>query len=89
MENHAARWRSWPLWLIIALALAFLYVPLIPSLVASLQGVRPGEWTLGWYGELWRTPLIVGAFRASAMVAVMVGILAPPPCRSASSACRA
>ena len=64
MENHAARWRSWPLWLIIALALAFLYVPLIPSLVASLQGVRPGEWTLGWYGELWRTPLIVGAFRA-------------------------
>ena len=39
--------RSWPLWLVIALALGFLYVPLIPSLVASLQGVRPGEWTLG------------------------------------------
>jgi spermidine/putrescine transport system permease protein len=77
MEDQAVRWRSWPLWLVIALALGFLYVPLIPSLAASLQGVRPGEWTLGWYGALWRTPLIVGAFRASAMVAVMVGILAP------------
>ena len=46
METMAARWRSWPLWLVIALALGFLYMPLIPSLVASLQGVRPGEWTL-------------------------------------------
>ena len=42
-----------------------------------LQGAEPGQWTLRWYGELWRTPLILGAFRASAMVAVLVGILAP------------
>jgi spermidine/putrescine transport system permease protein len=77
MEEHFTPWRAWPMWLIIAVALAFLYVPLIPSLVASLQGVQPGEWTLRWYGELWRTPLIVSAFKTSVMVAVVVGIVAP------------
>jgi ABC-type spermidine/putrescine transport system permease subunit II len=77
MDEPASRWRRWPMWLIIAVALAFLYVPLVPSLVASLQGVEPGQWTLRWYGELWRTPLVLGAFRTSAMIAVLVGILAP------------
>jgi ABC-type spermidine/putrescine transport system permease subunit II len=77
MEEHSTPWRTWPMWLIIAVALAFLYVPLIPSLVASLQGVQPGEWTLRWYGELWRTPLIVSAFKTSVTVAVVVGIVAP------------
>ncbi len=47
------------------------------SLVASLAGARPGEWTLRWYGELWRTPLVLSAFRSSALVALLVGILAP------------
>jgi spermidine/putrescine transport system permease protein len=76
MAERAGSWH-WPLWLIIAAILAFLYVPLIPSLVASLQGVKPGEWTLRWYGELFRTPLIVSAFKTSAILAVVVGILAP------------
>src|SRR5262249_2563902 len=77
MEQHSTSWRASPVSLIIAVALGFLYVPLIPSLVASLQGVQPGEWTLHWYGELWHTPLIVNAFRTSATVAILVGILAP------------
>jgi len=65
------------MWLVIALALAFLYVPLIPSLMASLAGARPGDWTLRWYAELWRAPLVLSAFRSSALVALLVGILAP------------
>jgi spermidine/putrescine transport system permease protein len=77
MEGPAKPWRRWPLWLLIALILALLYVPLVPSLVASLQGAGPGDWTLRWYGELWRTPLILSAFRTSALVAILVGLLAP------------
>jgi spermidine/putrescine transport system permease protein len=77
MEGRRRWWRHWPMWLVIALALAFLYVPLVPSLVASLAGTRPGEWTLRWYADLWRTPLILTAFRSSALVAFLVGMLAP------------
>ena len=51
--------------------------PSSPRWLPRSRRCGAGEWTLRWYGELWRTPLIVGAFRASAMVAVMVGILAP------------
>jgi len=52
-------------------------VPLIPSLMASLAGARPGDWTLRWYAERWRAPLVLSAFRSSALVALLVGILAP------------
>ena len=41
------------------------------------QGNDAGEWTLAWYGELMRTPLIVGALRTTALVAAMVALLTP------------
>ena len=65
------------MWLMIAITLAILYVPLTPSLVASLKGTHAGEWSLQWYIELWRTPLIVNAARTTAIIAVFVSVIAP------------
>ena len=86
MENHAARSAIVArMAASIALVLAFLYVPLIP--VAGCRrssGCGPANGRLRWYGELWRTPLIVGAIRAprngcrawSAVLAPLLGLLA-------------
>jgi ABC-type spermidine/putrescine transport system permease subunit II len=64
-------------WVTIAAILVFLYLPLIPPILLSLQGGGASEWTLTWYGELLRTPLIVEAVRATVIVAMIVAVLTP------------
>ena len=70
----------------------FLYLPLIPPLVQSVQGVRPGEWTL-WL--VWRTfahaadrpaPPGIGNGRADRRRRSRQCWVSSPRCRSASSA---
>jgi len=67
--------RNWPMWLLIGAILAMLYMPIVPVLVLSVQGEVAGEWTLRWFGELWRTAIILGALRTTALVAAAVALL--------------
>ncbi len=64
-------------WLYIAAVLLFLFVPLLPSILFSL-GAGEGVWTLGWYGELWRNPVLVGGMRTSLLLGLAVGVATPP-----------
>ena len=69
------------IWGYIVLVLAFLYVPLIPPVMFSLAaGTGPsGGWTLRWYKEMWRNPMLsssmVTTLEIGAVVAVAATIL--------------
>lgn len=69
------------IWGYIVLVLAFLYVPLIPPVMFSLAaGTGPsGGWTLRWYKEMWRNPILsssmVTTLEIGAVVAVAATIL--------------
>ncbi len=63
------------MWLLIGAVVAILYMPIAPVLVLSVRGDGAGEWTLRWFGELWRTAIILGALRTTALVAAVVALL--------------
>ena len=65
----------WPVWLLIVSALLLLYLPFVPPLVFSLSS--DGALTLRWYGELFRTPLILAAVRTTLLVGVVIAVLSP------------
>ncbi len=50
---------------------------IVPVLVLSIRGDAAGEWTLRWYRELLQTALILRALRTTAVVALIVGVVAP------------
>jgi spermidine/putrescine transport system permease protein len=65
------------MWLAIGAMLVFLYMPLIPALLLSIRGESAEEFTLRWFLELWRIPLVIKALRATAVVALLVGVITP------------
>ncbi len=64
------------MWLLIGAVLLILYMPIVPVLVLSIRGDAAGEWTLRWYHDLWQTALILRALRTTAVVALIVGVIA-------------
>lgn len=68
--------RTWLMWLLIGAVLLILYMPIVPVLVLSIRGDAAGEWTLRWYHDLWQTALILRALRTTAVVALIVGVIA-------------
>jgi ABC-type spermidine/putrescine transport system permease subunit II len=64
------------MWAVIAAALLFLYAPLAPPVLLSLQG-GTGQWTLASYGELLRTPILLRALGTTASVALVVAVVTP------------
>jgi ABC-type spermidine/putrescine transport system permease subunit II len=67
------------MWAFIAVVLAFLYLPLLPPLLFSLDSgdSQAPHWTLKWYGELWNNPLLVGAAKTTLLVGVIVAAVTP------------
>lgn len=72
------------LWAFTIVALLFLYAPLVPPLVLSTTaryqfGQISGEpeFTLRWYIEMWRNPILVDSFEASVIIAMIVGVITP------------
>lgn len=64
------------MWLLIGAVLLILYMPIVPVLVLSIRSDAAGEWTLRWYHDLWQTALILRALRTTAVVALIVGVVA-------------
>jgi len=66
------------MWAFIAIVLGFLYVPLLPPLLFSVEdsGGAAG-FTLRWYREMWDNPLLVGSMKISALVALLTGLVTP------------
>jgi ABC-type spermidine/putrescine transport system permease subunit II len=62
MTDGAPLYRTWPMWLIIGAAIAFLYMPLVPALLLSVRGEGAEEFTFRWFYELWRIPLVITDF---------------------------
>jgi spermidine/putrescine transport system permease protein len=77
MTERTPLYRSWPMWLVIGATLAFLYMPLIPALLLSVQGEGAEKVTFRWFYELWRTPLVIKALRTTATIALLVGLITP------------
>ena len=77
MTERAPLYRTWPMWLIIGATIAFLYMPLVPALLLSVRGEGAGEFTFRWFNELWRIPLVIKALRTTAIIALLVGLIAP------------
>src|SRR5262245_40651826 len=67
------------MWAFIAIVLGFLYVPLLPPLLFSVEdsGGSAG-FTFRWYGEMWNNPVLVGSMKISALVALLTGLVTPP-----------
>jgi spermidine/putrescine transport system permease protein len=67
------------MWAFIALVLAFLYLPLLPPLFFSLDSGDPQapQWTLRWYRELWKNPVLVGAVKTTLLIGVIVAVVTP------------
>lgn len=65
-------------WLYIGLVLVFLYVPLIPPILFSLTPAESGDgaFTLRWYGEMWRNPLLTSSIITTVEVGVAVALVA-------------
>jgi ABC-type spermidine/putrescine transport system permease subunit II len=76
MDHGFITRRTWPMWLLIGAVLLILYMPIVPVLVLSIRGDVAGEWTLRWYHDLWQTALILRALRTTAVLALIVGVVA-------------
>jgi ABC-type spermidine/putrescine transport system permease subunit II len=70
----------WLMWAFIAITLIFLYVPLLPPLLFSVQDGGDGSagLPLRWYGEMWSNPVLVGSMKTSALIALLTGLITPP-----------
>jgi ABC-type spermidine/putrescine transport system permease subunit II len=68
-------------WVLVCAVLAFLYVPLTPPLLFSMSadgtGDVIGQFTLRWYVEMWRNPILTGSIETSLLVALAAGIATP------------
>lgn len=69
------------LWGIAAAVLAFLYLPLFPVLFLSFspdgQAPQASGFTLRWYMEMWRDPILTSSLRTSLFAALIVGLVTP------------
>jgi ABC-type spermidine/putrescine transport system permease subunit II len=66
------------IWGYILLVLAFLYVPLIPPVLFSLAGGTGGSggWTLRWYREMWRNPILSSSMITTLEIGAVVAVAA-------------
>jgi putative spermidine/putrescine transport system permease protein/spermidine/putrescine transport system permease protein len=65
------------IWLSLAGVLAFLYVPLLPPLLLSIQDPATGKATLQNFGTIHSDPTLIGALANSVIIAAIVGVAAP------------
>ena len=64
-------------WVYIAGVLTFLWLPLVPPLLFSVEsGAGPGL-TWHWYAAFWQNPVLVGAIRTSALLGALTGTITP------------
>jgi spermidine/putrescine transport system permease protein len=65
------------MWALIAAVLVFLYLPLLPPLIFSVEPADPQQagWTWRWYIELWSNPLLVSALRTTVLVGAVVAVV--------------
>lgn len=68
--------RYWPVWILIAVTLAILYAPTIPVIILSFSDAGHGGFSLAGYVQLFQTDLIMKALRTTAIVGVIVALLA-------------
>jgi spermidine/putrescine transport system permease protein len=78
------------IWPVIGSVLILLYLPLVPPVLFSLT---PGDgaqssFTLHWYAEMWRNPLLRGAVVTSIEAAVIVAAVTPALALGAAMAIR-
>ena len=69
--------RSYTLiWMYIGLVILFIYLPLAPPLLFSVTSTvdGAGSFTLSWYGEIWRNPVLTRAIITSLEVGFIVAI---------------
>lgn len=68
-------------WILIALVLAVLYLPLVPPVLFSVgEGGAAGGghlFTLRWFAGLGASPVLAGAIRTSLIAAAIAGVAAP------------
>jgi ABC-type spermidine/putrescine transport system permease subunit II len=65
------------IWLSLAGVLAFLYVPLLPPLLLSIQDPATGKATLQNFSTIHSDPTLIGALANSVIIAAIVGVAAP------------
>jgi ABC-type spermidine/putrescine transport system permease subunit II len=85
------QWYGASIWGVIGCVLAVLYLPLIPPLFFSLvpeQTVAGVAFTLRWYDEMWKNPLLVGAIVTSLEAAFIVATTTPVLAVAAAMAIR-
>jgi ABC-type spermidine/putrescine transport system permease subunit II len=78
MREVSARSRAL-VWLYVGLALLFIYLPLAPPLLFSIStGEASGAaFTLSWYVEMWRNPVLTRAVVTSLEVGAVVAVITP------------
>jgi len=65
-------------WCAIALVLVLLYLPLLPPILFSLSDDQAGgAFTLRWFGEIGRNPVLVSALETTAVAGLIVGAVTP------------
>ena len=80
---------GWLAWSGIGLVLALLYTPLLPPMIFSVApDMADGEWTLRWYSEMWKNPLLTGAVITSLEAALIVAVVTPMLALGAAMAIR-
>jgi spermidine/putrescine transport system permease protein len=72
-------WLGGVIWGTIGFVLVLLYLPLIPPLIFSLvpEHTTGGGFTLRWYSEMWKNPLLVSAIVTSLEAALIVALATP------------
>jgi ABC-type spermidine/putrescine transport system permease subunit II len=85
----ASRRRCW-IWLAIGVVLVLLYLPLVPPLMFSVvpEGTGGSNFTLRWYGEIWKNPLLTSAMITSLESALLVALVTPVLALAAAMAIR-
>ncbi|HUS53165.1 MAG TPA: ABC transporter permease subunit [Thermohalobaculum sp.] len=80
---------GWLAWCGIGLVLALLYVPLLPPMLFSVSpDTAVGGWTLRWYSEMWKNPLLAGSVITSIEAALIVAVVTPVLALGAAMAIR-
>lgn len=72
-EGHSGARRL--MWAYVGLVLVFIYLPLVPPVLFSLNPAPAARGGLfGWYVEMWRNPVLLGAIVTSLKVGAIVAV---------------
>lgn len=66
-------------WVYVGVALLFLYLPLVPPILFSVGEAEAtrSAFTLRWYADMWRNPLLVSAMGTTMTAGLIVAVAAP------------